>query len=143
MDGKLAIEIIFLISSLLTLYLILRRRYLYIRLGLRNIKIDTYFLGALLGPILLVVFGILNFSQILEGLEGTGSLNPFGVLVLFLSMVFMSIFLDITGFFEYCARVALQHASGSGQHPVHSCPRSEVSPGQVRTAVQPDRIRPS
>lgn len=115
MDGKLAIELIFLVSSLLTMYLILRRRYLYIRLGLRNIKIDTYILGALLGPILIVLFGILNFSQILEGLEGTGNLNPFGVLVLFLSMVFMSIFLDITGFFEYCARVALKHASGSGR----------------------------
>lgn len=115
MDGKLAVELIFLISSLLTLYLILRRRFLYIRLGLRNIQIDTYVLGALLGPILIVLFGILNYSQILEGLKGTGSLNPFGILVLFLSMVFMSIFLDITGFFEYCARVALRHASGSGK----------------------------
>jgi arsenical pump membrane protein len=115
MDGKLAVEIIFLASSLLTIYLILRRRYLYVRLGLRNIKIDTYFLGALLGPILIIFFGILNFSQILGGLEGAGSLNPFGVLVLFLSMVFMSIFLDITGFFEYCARFALKHASGSGR----------------------------
>jgi arsenical pump membrane protein len=44
-----------------------------------------------------------------------GSLNPFGILVLFLSMVFMSIFLDITGFFEYCARIALKYASGNGR----------------------------
>jgi len=115
MDGKLAVELIFLASSLLTIYLILRRRYLYIRLGMRKIKIDTYFLGALLGPILIVIFGILNSSQILGGLEGAGSLNPLGVLVLFLSMVFMSIFLDITGFFEYCARIALKYASGSGR----------------------------
>jgi arsenical pump membrane protein len=115
MDGKLAVELIFLASSLLTIYLILRRRYLYIRLGMRKIKIDTYFLGALLGPILIVIFGILNLSQILGGLGGVGSLNPFGVLVLFLSMVFMSIFLDITGFFEYCARIALKYASGSGR----------------------------
>lgn len=115
MDGKLAIELIFLVSSLLTVYLILRRRFLYIRVGLRNIQIDTYVLGALLGPILIILFGILNYSQILGGLEGTGRLNPFGILVLFLSMVFMSIFLDITGFFEYCARVALRHASGSGR----------------------------
>lgn len=115
MDGKLAVELIFLASSLVTIYLILRRRYLYIRLGMRKIKIDTYFLGALLGPILIVIFGILNSSQILGGLGGVGSLNPFGILVLFLSMVFMSIFLDITGFFEYCARVALKYASGNGR----------------------------
>jgi arsenical pump membrane protein len=115
MDGKLAVELIFLASSLLTIVLILRRKYLYIRLGMRRIKIDTYFLGALLGPLLIIVFGILNFTQITQGLEGTHGLNPFGVLVLFLSMVFMSIFLDITGFFEYCARVALQYASGDGR----------------------------
>jgi arsenical pump membrane protein len=115
MDGKLAVELIFLASSLITIYLILRRRYLYIRLRMRRIKIDTYFLGALLGPILIVLFGILNSSQILGGLGGEGSLNPFGVLVLFLSMVFMSIFLDITGFFEYCARIALKYASGNGR----------------------------
>jgi arsenical pump membrane protein len=115
MDGKLSVELIFLASSLVTIYLILRRRYLYIRLGMRKIKIDTYFLGALLGPILIVLFGILNLSQIFSGLGGVGSLNPFGILVLFLSMVFMSIFLDITGFFEYCARVALKYASGDGR----------------------------
>jgi arsenical pump membrane protein len=82
---------------------------------MRNIKIDLYFVGALLGPILIIVFGLLNSTQILEGLEGVGSLNPLGVLVLFLSMVFMSIFLDITGFFEYCARLALKYASGDGR----------------------------
>jgi arsenical pump membrane protein len=115
MDTKLLVEIIFLISSILTIYLILRRRYLYLRLGMRQIRIDTYFFGALLSPILIVVFGILNFSQILTGLGGVGNLNPFGILVLFLSMVFLSIFLDITGFFEYCARVALKYASGNGR----------------------------
>ncbi|MFA5103103.1 MAG: SLC13 family permease [Candidatus Thermoplasmatota archaeon] len=115
MYAKLAVEIIFLVSILLTISLILRRRYLHLRLGMRNIRIDTYFFGVLLGPILIVLFGILNVSQILTGLGGVGSLNPFGILVLFLSMVFMSIFLDITGFFEYCARVALQHAKGDGR----------------------------
>jgi arsenical pump membrane protein len=115
MDGKLAVELIVLASSLLTIGLILRRKYLYIRLGMRQIKIDTYFLGALLGPILIIIFGILNISQITQGLEGTAGLNPFGVLILFLSMVFMSIFLDITGFFEYCARTALKYASGDGR----------------------------
>lgn len=115
MYTKLAVELIFLVSSLLTMYLILRRRFLHLRLGMRNIRIDSYLLGALLGPILIVLFGILNLSQLLTGLGGVGSLNPFGILILFLSMVFMSIFLDITGFFEYCARIALRHAGGSGR----------------------------
>ncbi len=116
MYTKLAVELIFLASSLLTMYLLLRRRFLYLRLGMRNIRIDSYILGALLGPVLIILFGILNLSQILTGLGGVGSLNPFGILILFLSMVFMSIFLDITGFFEYCARIALKHAGGNGRH---------------------------
>jgi arsenical pump membrane protein len=115
MDGRLAVELIFFASSLLTIFLILRRKYLYIRLGIRRIKIDVYFLGALLGPLLIILFGLLSLPQLAHGLEGTNGLNPFGILVLFLSMVFMSIFLDITGFFEYCARVALQYASGDGR----------------------------
>ncbi|MBN1861793.1 MAG: hypothetical protein JW840_10080 [Candidatus Thermoplasmatota archaeon] len=115
MDTKFAVQLIFLASSLVTIYLILRRRFLYLRLGIRNIRIDTYFLGALVGPLLIVLFGILNLSQILSGLGGVGGLNPFGILILFLSMVFMSIFLDITGFFEYCARIALKYAGGDGR----------------------------
>lgn len=115
MYTKLAVELIFLASSLLTMYLLLRRRFLHLRLGMRNIRIDSYLLGALLGPVLIILFGILNLSQILTGLGGVGSLNPFGILILFLSMVFMSIFLDITGFFEYCARIALKHAGGNGR----------------------------
>jgi len=115
MDGKLLVELIFLTSCIITIYLILRRPYLYVRLGIRKVKVDTYFLGALLGPILIIIFGILNFSQIIKGLEGEGSLNPFGILILFLSMVFMSIFLDITGFFEYCARLSLKFAGSDGR----------------------------
>jgi len=115
MDTKLVVEIIFLASAIITLVLIFRRRYFYLRLGMRNIRIDTYLFGALLAPILIVLFGIMNVSQVLTGLGGVGSLNPFGILVLFLSMVFMSIFLDITGFFEYCARVALKYAKGNGR----------------------------
>ncbi|MGA1826250.1 MAG: SLC13 family permease [bacterium] len=113
-DQKIIITIIFILASALTIYLILRRPFLYIRLGMRHCKIGTYFLGALLGPILIIIFGILSYGQIIDGLNGRGGFNPFGILILFLSMVFMSIFLDITGFFEYCARVALKFSKADG-----------------------------
>ncbi|MEM4258949.1 MAG: ArsB/NhaD family transporter [Candidatus Thermoplasmatota archaeon] len=115
MDGKLTISIIFLISTILMIYLIFRRPFLYIRLGIRKIRIETYFIGVLLGPLLIIVFGILNYDQIIGGLQGNGKLNPFGILILFLSMVFISIYLDITGFFEYCARLALQFSGANGK----------------------------
>ena len=115
MYENLLVELIFLISCITTIFLILRKPFLHVRLGNRKIKIDTYFLGVLIGPLLIIIFGVLNYSQILRGLEGSGGLNPFGILVLFLSMVFMSIFLDITGFFEYCARLALRYAGSDGK----------------------------
>ena len=115
MNGKLAVELLFLASSLATIILILRRPYLYVRLGRREFKVSSYFLGALTGPVMIMVLGLLNYTQVLAGLEGDGHLNPFGILILFLSMVFLSIFLDIAGFFEFCARSALRFAGNDGR----------------------------
>ncbi|MDD1672216.1 MAG: hypothetical protein LUO82_04380 [Methanomicrobiales archaeon] len=111
----LAVLLLFFLTSAITIALIMKRPYLYLRVLGRNIQLQTYFLGALFGPFLIILFGVLNYHQIIEGIEGTAGLNPIGVLILFLSMVFMSIFLDITGFFEYCARLALQYAGGDGR----------------------------
>ncbi|MGD9638522.1 MAG: SLC13 family permease [Alphaproteobacteria bacterium] len=106
---------IFFISCALTIYFILRRPYLYIRIGKRRFSLETYFMGILLAPVILLLSGLINFNQALIGLEGTSSLKPLGILALFLSMVFMSIFLDITGFFEFCARLALKRAGNNGK----------------------------
>ena len=115
MDGRFAVELIFFFSSAVTIFLILKKPSIFVTIKGRVIRIDTYFLGALLGLTLIIIFGILDTTQILKGLQGSGGLNPFGVLLLFLSMVFMSIFLDVTGFFEYCARLALHYAGKDGR----------------------------
>lgn len=115
MNGKLAVGLVFIAASIVTIYLILRRPYLYLRIGKRHIKLETYFIGALLGPVLIIAFGLLNYSQIIKGLNGDRGFSPVGILVLFLSMVFISIFLDITGFFEYCARLALKFSGRDGK----------------------------
>ncbi|MBU0496670.1 MAG: hypothetical protein KKC68_07020 [Candidatus Thermoplasmatota archaeon] len=114
MDPKLTVELIFLFSAIIMIYLLIRRPFLSIRLGVRNIKIETYLLGALISPFILLIFGLLTYSQILQSLQGTPTLNPLGILTLFFSMVFMSIYLDITGFFEYCARLSIKYAGLSG-----------------------------
>jgi arsenical pump membrane protein len=114
MDGTLPVTLIFLFSIAGMLYLILRKPCFSLKLGSRSVRLDSYFLGALIAPILIAGFGFLSPDQILQGLRGSGGLNPFGVLVLFLSMVFMSIYLDATGFFEFCARLALRYANNHG-----------------------------
>ena len=114
MDGTLPVTLIFLFSIAGMLYLILRKPCFTLKLNTRTLRIDSYFLGALIAPVMITGFGLLTPDQILQGLRGSGGLNPFGVLVLFLAMVFMSIYLDTTGFFEFCARLALRYANNHG-----------------------------
>jgi arsenical pump membrane protein len=106
---------VFAISCAATLTLILRRPYLRIRIFQRRLRVETYFLGALLGPVLVLALGLLSWPQVLRGLNGTADLQPIGILTLFLSMVFISIFLDLTGVFEFCARLALRWAGADGR----------------------------
>lgn len=110
----LPVALIFLVSCGATIALTLRRPYLYLRARRREVRVETYFLGALLGPILILAGGLLTGQQVLDGLNGESGLQPLGILTLFVSMVFMSIFLDITGFFEGCARAALRYAKADG-----------------------------
>lgn len=105
----------FILSIAATLALILRRPYLRIRIWDRHLRIETFFLGALLGPALILAGGLIRWSEAIGGLEGRAGLQPLGILALFLSMVFLSIFLDITGVFEFCARWALRRAGGDGR----------------------------
>jgi len=111
----IAVGAIFLGSCLVTILLVLRRPYLYIRMRRRRTRVDTYFLGALLGPLLIVAGRLLTGRELIAGLNGRGGVAPLGILTLFLSMVFMSIFLDITGVFEACARLALRTARADGR----------------------------
>lgn len=110
----LPVALIFLVSCAVTIALTLRRPYLYLRARRRQVRVETYFLGALLGPVLILAGGLLTGQQVLDGLNGDSGLQPLGILTLFISMVFMSIFLDITGLFEACARLALRYARADG-----------------------------
>ncbi len=114
MDGTLAVAVLFLLSTAVMIALILRKPSFSVRIATRTYRFDSYFLGALLAPVLFASFGLMDPGDVLRGLQGSGTLNPAGILILFLSMVFLSIYLDTTGFFEYCARLALRSAKSSG-----------------------------
>lgn len=115
MDVKLLVVLILLLSSVLTIILVLKKPRMKVSVKSREYHIDTFFIGALLGFFLIIICGLLSYDQLITGLTGEGGFNPLGVLILFFSMVFISIFLDTTGFFEYCARVALKYAGNSGK----------------------------
>lgn len=80
---------------------------------IKNKSIGTYWVVALLGACLLVLFNCIDLKEIGAGLVNRSSINPIKILVLFLSMTVQSIFLDEVGMFRYCANVALSKARGS------------------------------
>lgn len=105
----------FAVSCILTVLLMLHRPYLQIRVQRRHMRVPTYFLGALFGPAAILALGVLHLPDVVRHLRGTPLLNPGGILALFLSMAFVSVFLDITGVFEACARWSLRHAGRDGR----------------------------
>ena len=114
-SGAWMVAAVFAASTACTAALILKRPYLKIRAFRRRLRVETFFLGALLGPVLILGSGLLPLSAAWSDLGGTADLQPLGILALFLSMVFISIFLDVTGVFEFCARAALRWAGGDGR----------------------------
>lgn len=78
-------------------------------------SIDTYWVVCLLGGICVVLFGGISLKEVLAGLTNSSSINPLKILVLFVSMTFLSVFLDEMGFFKYLATVATKKAK-SDQH---------------------------
>lgn len=82
-----------------------------VRLG--KIKLDTYWLVALLGAAVLLISGQADAVRVGEALVSNDAINPIKILVLFISMTILSIFLDELGFFSHLANVTLKKAKTS------------------------------
>lgn len=72
-----------------------------------------YWIPPVLGSLCLLLFGLLPWKTMWEGLTSSGSINPLKILVLFISMTTLSIYLDEVGFFSYMAGVSLKAAKAS------------------------------
>ena len=76
-------------------------------------QVDTYWLICLLGAILVILVGGISFKEVFAGLTNDSSINPLKILVLFVSMTFLSVFLDEMGFFKYLATLATKKAKSN------------------------------
>ena len=77
--------------------------------------IDTYWIVTSAAAVILLVSGLLNPASFLEGLTTDSPVNPVKILILFLSMTFLSVFLDEIGFFRYLASLTVKIA-GKNQY---------------------------
>ena len=73
-------------------------------------SVSIYWVAPLVGVCLLLALGLVAPAEVLSGLTASGEVNPLKILTLFLSMTFLSVFLDEAKFFGYLATVILKKA---------------------------------
>ena len=79
---------------------------------IKNIKLDTYWIIALIGAIALVASTLCPVGEIKTSWTSTTAVNPIKILVLFFSMTILSIYLDELGLFKFLASAAVNKAKG-------------------------------
>ncbi len=83
------------------------------QITIRGIGFDTYPIVAILGCLAVLLSGSLPLGVFFDGLTASSAVNPIKILLLFLSMTFLSVYLDEAGFFHYLAGLTLRRAGGS------------------------------
>jgi len=73
-----------------------------------QIHLNLYWMIALVGALAILLTGTLSFKDWWSGLTASNGINPIQILLLFLSMSFLSIYLDELGFFAHLAKWALE-----------------------------------
>ena len=102
-----------IIVSILTCLLIVLSSILLPNIKYKKCKINLYWIIALLGASLILIFNKLSFSEWWNSLVNKDGINPLQILILFLSMSAISIFLDEVGFFAHLASWVLKHVKKS------------------------------
>lgn len=80
---------------------------------IKNKTFSIYHLPALAGGIFLLVSGTLTLKESWSGLTASGDMNPLKILSLFISLTFLSVYLDELGFFKKIASLLLKKTKGS------------------------------
>lgn len=102
-----------IIISVSTFILAILSILLFPHIKLKNLRIDTYWIVALLGVIILLAFSFAPIKEVGEQLVSNTAINPLKILVLFFSMTMISIVLDELGLFKYLASVASKRAKSN------------------------------
>ena len=83
------------------------------RIKIKNFSISTYWVIALIGAIILLVFQFATIGEVFKELTSNSSINPLKIIILFFSMTILSIFLDEVGLFKYLASVAAKKSKNN------------------------------
>ena len=78
-------------------------------------NMDSFWIPTFLAALIMLAAREIPFKVAMKGLWKYSTLNPIGILILFFSMVYISKFLDTTGFFKICATWAIDKAGNNGK----------------------------
>ena len=92
-----------LIIAITTFVLITVSILFFPHIVIKKIRIDTYWIIALVGALALLIANLAPIELVWDEINSDKSINPLKILVLFFSMTVLSIFLDETGLFKYLA----------------------------------------
>ncbi len=112
MDSALSLGLLITVS-LLTCAVMIVAVIFKPKVQIKSVSLDTYWIVALVGALLLLSLGLVDPVSLLVGLTADTAINPLKILVLFLSMMFLSVFLDELGFFRYLAERSARFARTS------------------------------
>lgn len=99
-----------IIISTVTFVTIILSLFLFPKIKLGRIEINTYWIIALIGAVILLVCSFSPAEEVLKELTADSKINPLKILVLFFSMTLISILLDEFGLFKYLASIATKRA---------------------------------
>ena len=79
---------------------------------IKKVKLDTYWIIAIVGALLLVAATLCPIGEISASWTSNNAVNPLKILILFFSMTVLSIYLDELGLFRLLASIAVNKAKG-------------------------------
>lgn len=110
------ITVILVLASAWMMFAVLNGKQLVIQPKNNNhepIHINIFYFGAIASVAIFLITELITPKEVLQTLIGDHHLSPIGILILFLSMAYISIFLDYCGFFSFCAECAVRRAGTS------------------------------
>jgi arsenical pump membrane protein len=112
------LSILSLIVFIFIIIIIIKQPRIKIPRSKKSFQLD-YGFAPLLGVGILLCVGILSSqldpSVIFIGIVGTSTIRPYMIIILFFSLAYVCISIDLTGFFEYLALTAAKKSGSSGK----------------------------
>ena len=92
-----------IVVSLLTCISLVLSILVFPKIKIFNKELNSFWVVCLIGAILSIVLQNITIKEVIEGLFSKSAINPIKILLLFLSMTFLSVFLDEINFFKFLA----------------------------------------